>query len=42
MNKSTLKHVGIVAAGVMLAGFVMAQFSDVGVVAQARHGFGGR
>ena len=42
MKTDILKKVGIVAGGVMLAGYLMAQLSDVGVVATARAGFGGR
>lgn len=39
-KKQDLKAVGIVAVGVMLAGFVMFQFRDVQLVAQASAGYG--
>lgn len=40
-NKAQLKTVGAVVAGVILAGYAMYQFRDVGFVAQARDGYGG-
>lgn len=39
MKKSDLKLGAIVTVSVMLAGFVMAQFSDVEIVKTARNGF---
>lgn len=38
-KKGDLKAVAIVTVGVMLAGFVMFQFRDVGVIGQSRAGF---
>ncbi len=39
LKKQDVKSVGLVAVGVMLAGFVMYQLRDVSVVAQARAGY---
>lgn len=39
MNKSHVKHVGLTVVGVMLAGLVMYQFRDVGLINQARSGY---
>lgn len=41
MKKADFKLVGLMTAGVMLAGYLMYQFRDVGPVDQARSGFGG-
>jgi hypothetical protein len=38
-KKQDFKAVGIVAVGVMLAGYLMFQFRDVSVVAQASSGY---
>lgn len=40
-KKADLKAVGIVTVGVMLAGFLMYQFRDVQLVAQASAGYNG-
>ncbi|WP_302666842.1 MULTISPECIES: hypothetical protein [Pseudomonadota] len=39
MKKTDLKLVAIVTTSVMLAGFVMAQLSDIEIVKTARNGF---
>jgi len=39
LKKQDIKSVAIVTVGVMLAGFVMFQLRDVGVIAQARAGY---
>ncbi|MEJ5217113.1 hypothetical protein WG622_02580 [Cognatishimia sp. D5M38] len=39
-NKAQLKMLLTVTAGVIAAGYVMSQFRDVGVIADARDGFG--
>lgn len=38
-KKGDLKAVAAVVVGVMLAGWIMYQFRDVGLVAEARNGF---
>lgn len=40
MRKSDVKAMLMVTAGVMVAGILMYQFRDVGIVAQARDGYG--
>lgn len=40
-KKTDVKLVALVAAGVMLAGYAMYQFRDVGFIDEARSGFGG-
>ena len=40
-KKGDIKAVGTIVAGVMLAGWVMYQFRDVGPIGQARAGYGG-
>lgn len=40
MRKSDVKAMGMVIAGVMVAGMLMYQFRDVGLIAQARDGYG--
>ena len=39
VNKSDVKAVGAVVVGVMLAGWVMSQFGNVSLIAQARSGY---
>lgn len=39
LKKQDVKSVGLVAAGVMLAGFVMFHARDFGLVAQMRAGY---
>jgi hypothetical protein len=39
-KKQDVKAVGVVVVGVLIAGFLMKQFSDVGVVDTARSGYG--
>lgn len=39
LKKQDVKSVGLVAVGVMLAGFAMFQLRDVGLIAQARAGY---
>jgi hypothetical protein len=39
MKKSDLKLVALTTASVMIAGFVMAQLSDIELVKTARNGF---
>lgn len=39
LKKSDVKSVGLVAAGVMLAGFAMFHMRDIGIVAQMRAGY---
>ena len=39
MKPAQLKMVATVVAGVMIAGWAMYQFRDVGIVAQARSGY---
>ena len=39
LKKTDVKLLGVVTAGVVLAGFLMNQFADVAVVANARDGF---
>lgn len=39
--KGDLKMVGLVAAGVLLAGYVFRNFSDIGVVNESAKGFQG-
>lgn len=39
VKKGDVKAVAIVMVGVMLAGFAMYQFRDVGLVSDARAGF---
>lgn len=39
-KKQDVKAVAVVTVGVMLAGFLMYQFRDVGLVAQASSGYG--
>lgn len=40
-KKTDVKFVALVAIGVMIAGYAMHQFRDVGAVDEARSGFGG-
>lgn len=40
-KKTDLKLVAMVAIGVMVAGYAMHMFRDVGVVDDAKRGFGG-
>lgn len=40
VKKQDVKAVGVVVAGVMLAGLIMSQFADFGAVHKARSGFG--
>lgn len=39
-KKAEIKMVAFVAVGVVLGGWAMAQFRDVGFIAQARDGYG--
>lgn len=39
MKKTDLKLIAFSAAGVVIAGFLMAQFANVGVIAQAKSGY---
>ena len=39
MNKGQVKAIGGVVVGVMLAGFLMNQFRDIGIIAQAKQGY---
>lgn len=39
MKSTHIKHVGLTAVGVMLAGLIMYQFRDVGLINQARSGY---
>ena len=38
-KKGDIKLVGLVALGVVVAGFAMYQFRDIGLIAQARAGY---
>lgn len=40
-KKSDIKAVAIVVAGVLAAGYIMYQFRDVGMIDEARSGYGG-
>lgn len=40
LKKGDLKAVGIVAVGVILAGYIFNQFGDLPVVTDARDGYG--
>lgn len=40
-KKTDIKFVALVAIGVLVAGYAMHQFRDVGVVDDAQKGFGG-
>ncbi|WP_321363547.1 hypothetical protein [uncultured Celeribacter sp.] len=40
MKKTDLKLVALVMAGVVAAGFLMNQFEDIGIVSDAKRGFG--
>ncbi|SFN65136.1 hypothetical protein SAMN05216224_108140 [Thioclava dalianensis] len=39
VKKGDVKAVAVVMVGVMLAGFAMYQFRDIGLVSQARNGY---
>lgn len=38
-KKTDIKFVGLVALGVMIAGYAMYQFRDIELIEQARNGF---
>ncbi len=40
-TKDSVRTVVMVAGGVMLAGFILARFSNIGFVSSIRSGFGG-
>lgn len=39
VKKGDVKAVAVVMVGVMLAGFAMYQFRDIGLIGQARNGY---
>ena len=40
INKTDVRVAATVVVGVMIAGYLMAQFSNIAAVAQSRDGFG--